>query len=392
MSVEPVVALEIGTSDVRALAGELQADGFHIFARGECESVGMRKGEVVDAEQVKACVAKVVQQLEKSGEVEVGEVCLAVTGAHIESFQKRGQIATDGIIKESDMHAVQELAKKTAVLPEGREVIHYIFQQFDVDGNRVVNPIGMEGDQLGVEMLVLHGVASRIRNIVKVIRDLDLTVSELMFGGLCAAQAALTPEQKQLGVLLIDLGGGTTDYVVYANEVLADAGVIGVGGDHVTNDLASAFRLTNTAAEKLKLEHGDASIQMVLRNRRVELAVGAGEHSRTAKLSDVQTVIRLRMEELFNLIRERLQENSRLSFLGAGVVLTGGGAHLKNVAQLAEQVFGLPCTVAHLHQHADLSTPEYATEMGLLIQGMKNAQRRGNGGLLGGFLRLIGIR
>jgi len=163
-------------------------------------------------------------------------------------------------------------------------------------------------------------------------------VLEILFSGLCAVKAALSTEQKIQGVLLIDLGGGTTDYVAYAQSKISDAGVIGVGGDHVTNDIASAFRILGPEAEKLKRQFGDAMVSAAGRTRQLPVPTGVGEEPRTVKLYDLQTIVHLRMEETFGLIRAQLQEKGLLNQIRGGVVLTGGGAYLKNVTQLAEKV------------------------------------------------------
>jgi cell division protein FtsA len=224
--------------------------------------------------------------------------------------------------------------------------------------------------------LIVHGLYSRMINLVRVVKSLKLDVAELLFSGLCSAMSVLSAEQKHQGVLLIDLGGGTTDFVVYAQAKIADAGVIAVGGDHVTNDIARAFRLPTSEAEALKLQHGDAMVSAAGRTRRLALPAGAGETPRTAKLSDLQTVVHLRVEETFGLIRSRLQQQNLLHSLGGGVVLSGGGAHLKNVSQLAEKVFGLPCEIGVPRNvsglAANLAVPEYATGVGTVLCGYKN--------------------
>ena len=234
-------------------------------------------------------------------------------------------------------------------------------------------------------------------NLVRVVKALKLEMAEPLFSGLCAAQAALSTEQKLQGALLIDLGGGKTDFLVYAQERIAEAGVIGVGGDHVTNDVGRAFRLATMDAEALKIQHGDAMVSAAGRTRRLPLPAAAGETPRTAKLSDLQTIVHLRMEETFGLIRSRLQRQNLLHLLGGGVVLTGGGAHLKNVTQLAQKVFGLPCEIGVPRNVGGLATnlavPEYATGIGALLYGFRSARQKAeqSPGLAKRFARWMGL-
>lgn len=380
MNMEPIVALEIGTSRVRVFVGEAREDGaLMITAVGDSASSGMRKGEIFHFDSVYACVETALRQAEEAGKLTINEVYLALSGSQIEALPNHAEIPVDGEIAPEDVTRVLQIAKE-ATLPADREVLHSIFGQYSVDGLRGVTPVGLVGKTLAADVLIVHGVHSRMVNLVRVIKALKLEMVEPLFSGLCSAQAALSAEQKLQGALLIDLGGGKTDYVVYAQAKIADAGVIGVGGDHVTNDIARAFRLSTTDAEALKLQQGDAMVSGAGRTRRLPLPTAAGEAPRTAKLSDLQTIVHLRMEETFGLIRERLKEQKLLSFLGGGVVLTGGGAHLKNVAQLAEKVFGLPCEIGAPRNvsglTANLAVPEYATGVGAVLHGYRSARAK----------------
>lgn len=380
MSKDLIVSLEIGTSRVRAFAAEAREDGgLAIVGMGESPSSGMRKGEVVNFSSICTCAEAALRQLEASAGMSVNEVYLLMSGSQIEAVSSRGEVTVDGEITQEDVDLAHERAKELT-LPAGREVLHSIFDQYSVDGCAGVKPVGMTGRTLAVDMLILHGIAARMMNVVKVVKEQKLAVQGILFTGLCAVKAALSLEQKLQGVLLIDLGGGTTDYVAYAQSKMADAGVIGVGGDHVTNDIASAFRLLAPEAEKLKCEAGDAMISAAGRTRQITLPGGAGQDPRQIKLYDLQTVIHLRMEETFGLIRERLQKQKLLTHIRGGVVLTGGGAHLKNVAMLAEKTFGLPCMIGAARNvsglSAQLALPEYATGIGGALYGYQCEQSK----------------
>ena len=378
MNIEPIVALEIGTSRVRVFVGEAREDGaLMITAVGDAASSGMRKGEIFHFDSVCGCVETALRQAEEAADLKINEVYLALSGSQIEAQPSRAEIPVDGEIAQEDADHVLKMAKEVT-LPADREILHSIFGQFAVDGLPGVTPVGLVGQRLAAEMLIVHGVHSRMVNLVRVVKALKLEMAEPLFSGLCSAQAALSADQKRQGALLIDLGGGKTDYVVYAQAKIADAGVLAVGGDHVTNDVARAFRLSTTEAEALKLQHGDAMVSAAGRTRRLPLPAAAGEAPRAAKLSDLQTIVHLRMEETFGLIAARLKRQKLLSLLGAGVVLTGGGAHLKNAASLAEKVFGLPCEIGAPRNvsglAANLAVPEYATGVGAVLHGYRSAR------------------
>ena len=377
---EPIVALEIGTSRVRVFVGEGREDeGLMITAVGDSASSGMRKGEMYHFESVCACVETALRQAEEAANLTINEVYLAMSGSQIEGMPNRGEIPVDGEITQDHVDHVLRVAREVT-LPADRQVLHSIVGQYSVDGLCGVMPVGMVGKTLAVDVLLVHGLYSRMINLVRVVKARKLEVADMLFSGLCSAMAVLSADQKRQGALLIDLGGGTTDYVVYAQEKIADAGVIGVGGDHVTNDIARAFCVSTNEAEALKLQHGDAMVSAAGRTRRIPLPQTAGEGPRTAKQSDLQTIVHLRMEETFGLIRARLQQRNLLHLLGGGVVLTGGGAHLKNVDQLAQKVFGLPCEIGVPRNvsglAANLAVPEYATGVGAVLCAYKTVRAK----------------
>lgn len=377
MNVEPIVAMELGTTRVRVFVGEAREDGgLMITAVGDSASSGMRKGELFHYDSVCECVERALRQAEEAANITINEVHLALSGSQIEGMPSRGEIHVEGEITDEHVEQVLQVAKEVT-LPSDRQILHSMVGQYGVDGLCGVRPVGMTGQRLSAEVLIVHGVHSRMVNLVRVVKSLKLDVVDLLFSGLCSAMSALSAEQKLQGVLLMDLGGGTTDYMVYAHAKIADAGALGVGGDHVTNDIAKAFCLSTAEAEALKLQHGDAMVSAAGRTRRLPLPATPAEPSRAIKLSDLQTVVHLRMEETFGLIRARLRQQNLLHLLGGGVVLTGGGAGLKNVTQLAEKVFGLPCEIGGPRNvsglAANLARPEYATGVGAVLCGYKNA-------------------
>ncbi|MFC1497811.1 cell division protein FtsA [Verrucomicrobiota bacterium] len=400
MALPPIVALEIGTSKIIALVGELrEGDQVMITGMGEHPSVGVRKGEIIDFENAAVCVRAVLEAAENSGRVAIRQVHLAVSGGHIQNLISRGSVPVldkdSGIVQE-DIDNVMEVARAVN-LPSDRDVIHTICQHFSIDDHgQVIKPEGMEGAKLSVNMLVLHGIRSRLRNAVRVVHNVSVEVQDAVFSGLCSALSVLTAEQKKSGVVVIDFGGGTTDYLVYADNVVASAGVLGVGGDHLTNDIALGFNIPISQAERLKRVSGSAVVEALNgAQKRVSVPPEVGFPGRSISLRALHTVINARADEILNMVKRRLQDDGILHRIGAGVVLTGGGAHLNGMVKLTEDVFKLPCSIGRPRNISGLATategPEYAACSGLVQYGFRTmAGRRQTSGLGGLFGRLLG--
>lgn len=390
MQLPPIVALEIGTTNVRAVIGEAREDGcLMITGIGECPSRGVRKGEIIDFDNALACVRSALQIAEEQGRVSIHQVHLVVTGAHIQSVVNRGNLpvlGAGGEITEDDVEQVMEMGRALS-LPTDRTIIHTVCQRFYVDDQAgVINPEGMEGSKLAVDMLILHGIRNRIRNSVRVVKSAHAEVMDVAFGGLCSALAVLTAEQKESGVLVIDMGGGTTDYLAYAGKAIACAGSIAVGGDHITNDVALGLSIPMAQADRLKMESGSATLDQAARGQTLSLPAEGGFPGRFVRVADLSTIINARVEETLGLIRAEMEHHEVLPLLGAGVVLTGGGAHLKNVVALAEQVFEAPCHVGTPKNVSGLAVvtegPDYAVPVGMIRYAFRAGSRdRGSRGL-----------
>ncbi len=400
--IEPVVALEIGTSKTVALVGEKRDDGgIVITGSGEAESTGVRKGEIIDLEQAVAGVRRVLDDAEKASRVDICEVDVVVSGGHIRAMANRGAVPLQGAdseITEDDMEDAMDVARAVA-LAEDRQVIHTICRDFCIDGQqRVIRPLGMVGTLLEVSMLVVHGVRVRIRNTVRTAEMAPVDVGDVAFGGLCSALAVLTPEQKKAGVVVIDFGGGTLDYMAYGDGVVAAAGAIGVGGDHVTNDIALAFNTTHRMAEKLKVEHGSAIVSVGRDADRITLPAEVGFSGAAVEPRVLQTVIHARLEETFGMLRRRLDQEDVLAHVGAGIVLTGGMARLPRIAELVTRVIGLPCTIGKPRQLSGLAAvsenPAYAACAGLVHYVFKTREQNLQRGcsVFGAFGRMFGRR
>lgn len=398
MAIAPVVAIEVGTSKIIALVGELREDGVvMITGMGERPSIGVRKGEVIDFENAALGVTSALAMAEERSNVAIQEVLLVVSGGHIQGMVNPGTIPVfdkGGEITREDVDEVMNVARAVNLPPE-REVLHTISQYFYIDNElRVINPEGMEGAQLAVNMLVVHGVRSRLNSTVRVVRQAQVDVLDVACGGLCAALAVLTAEQKKSGVVVLDIGGGTTDYVVYAEGVVASVGALAVGGDHVTNDIAVGFNIPTAQAEQLKRDSGTVELAAVNAEASVTLPPEGGFPGRVIPVRALATIMHARLDELLTMLRRRLEKDDVLHHLGAGIVLTGGVARTAGLPALAEANFGLPCTIGRPRTVSGLITntsgPEYATVSGLVQYGFKAGRESSRSSALPSWLsRLI---
>lgn len=400
MRVPPIVALEVGTSAVRAVVGELTDDQqLMITGVGETPSAGVRKGEVVDFEPAVECVRQALRLAEDNSRVVIHQVHLVVTGGHITSMTNSGDapiLNSRHEVTEEDVETVLNIARAVSLAPD-RQMIHTICQRFRVnDQDPVSDPRGLEGTKLSVDMLIVHGVLSRLRNVVKVVRGADVDVQDVAFAGLCSALAVLTPEEKSAGVAVLDIGAGSTDYTVYAGNAIAMTGVLPVGGDHITNDLACGLHISMAEAEKLKIAHGSAIADMTQRSRKQIMVPQTGGREQAVRLSDVHTIIQARAEEILTLVRKRVEQERLLYQLSGGLVLTGGSARLNGLTKLAERVWKLPCRIGVPYAVGGLGTvtggTQFAATVGLIRYASRTAMRSEQTGLVGVLRRLLGLR
>lgn len=370
-----IVGLEIGTSKVCAVVGELNPDssGLNIIGIGQARSRGVRKGEIVDAQLAEEDVRNAVVEAEQMADVEIRSVFLGATGSHLRGFNNRGVypvVSADREITEED---VQDAVKNAKVvnLPAQNRILHAIRQHFYVDGQGgIANPVGMLGARLEVDVHVMHGNENRLKNAIRTVKGLQLEVDDVVFNGVASSLAVLTNEAKEIGALVVDLGAGTTDYTVYAEGVIKHTGVLAVGGDHVTNDLAYGLKVPLSRAEKLKLAHGSALLDDECKGQTVTIANELGLPLKTVNREHLRRIMSLRVEEIFQVVAEEIHEAGLSDYLRAGVFLSGGGAHIPHVARLAEQVFEMPASVGKTNSISGLKSaldqPEFATAIGLV--------------------------
>jgi len=369
-----VVGLEIGTSKVCAVVGEGRRDGtIKILGVGQAPSRGVRKGEIVDFDTAGKCVREALADAEEKSDVMIRSVYLAVTGGHIESFNNRGSVNIPEDreeICEEDFDDVQAAAREVS-LPPPNMFLHSILQHYYVDGqDGVLNPIGMLGRRLEADFHVIHGVGNRIKNSVRCVKELDIEVEDVVFAPLAAAQVVLDVDQKNHGALVIDMGGGTTGYIVYVDGAVKQSGVLAIGGDHITNDISLGLRIPMARAERLKLEEGSVVLGSALPGEMLVLKDETGFAGREIEREMFNTIIHCRVRETFELLKRQLDEANYLNFLGAGLLLTGGCSLLKGIDRLAEEIFSMPVQVTHAHTVSGITSafenPQYSTAIGLI--------------------------
>ena len=393
----PLVALEIGTSKVCALVGEVREDNnIMIIGMGQCVSCGVRKSIILDLDSVIKCIQIALERAEKTGKLDIRQVYMTISGGHIHSLVSHGIAPVydvhSGICRD-EIEQVMNTARSVNLSPDS-DVLHTIPQNYSVDGQRgITNPEGMHGAQLSVDMLIIHVSRNHIRNAVKAVSGLGIDVLDVVFAGLCAALATLTPEQKASGVALLDIGGGSTSYVVYANNTIATAGVLAVGGDHITNDIALGLNLPLKRAERLKCESGSAVLETSTYFQRIPIPAEGGFSAASVAVCDLTTIINARVSEFFMLIRNDLEKKSLLHHLAAGIVLTGGSAHLKGINSVAEEIFDMPCSIGKPINFSGMPSvyegPEYAAPLGLLRHASTNASHTSEILSLSGFLKRL---
>ncbi len=388
-------AVEIGTSKVTALVGEYNGRELAIIGCGECSSRGVIKGSVVDYKAASDCAHSALEQAERDAGERIDLVFLAQSGGHLDGFYNEAGVnvkSADNMIDGDDIRTVCDLAKGKE-LPAGRMVVHHIRRPFRVDGRLVpTSPENLVGQKLEVGYWTVHGQEPRLADNIHVIRGFNLEVRELVLASLASGHMVTTPEERQNGVLAIDIGAGTTDFVLYRDGVPHTTGVVPVGGTHLTNDLSIGLRLTEGQAEKLKLRHGRALLQARDKTEKVWLdgnfAIGDRQFSRYA----IEQITSARTWELLEVVKKKLGHAFSPETCQAGVVLTGGTAKLPCVADCAAKVFGVN---AHLGEAPswvaeNLREPGYHTALGLLYYGVSaSADRATTARRKGGFFQSV---
>jgi len=369
-----IVALDIGTTKVVAVVAEILPEGrFEVLGLGQHESRGMRKGVVVNIETTVNSIQRALEEAELMADCKIRDVYTGIAGSHINSFNSRGMVAVrDKEVTAADVARVIDTAKAVNI-PTDQQVLHVLTQEFIVDGERdIPEPVGMSGLRLEVEVHIVTGAVSAAQNIIKCVRRCGLEVQDLILQPLASSLASLTADEKELGVVLVDIGGGTTDVAIFTGGSIRHTSVIPIAGDQITNDIAAMLRTPTPDAEDIKLRHGVAKQILVGAEESVEVP-GLGDRGpRQVKRQALGAIIEPRVEELFMLVQQVVRDSGYEDLVASGVVLTGGTALLPGAVELAEDVFLKPVRVGVPDYEGSLAdmmhNPRFSTVMGLLTE------------------------
>ena len=386
-----IVGLDIGTSKIVAMVAVMKPDGrYEIVGLGQHESKGLRKGVVVNIESTVESIQRALQEAEIMADCKIKSVYTGIAGSHIRSFSSSGMVAIrDKEVSESDVARVLDTAKAVNI-PTDQQIVHVLPQEFIVDGqDDIREPIGMSGIRLEVKVHIVTGAVSAAQNIVKCVRRCGLEVTDLTLQPLASSLAVLSDDEKELGVALVDIGGGTTDIAIFTGGAIRHTAVIPIAGDQVTNDIAMALRTPSIDAEEIKLRHGMAKQSLADPNDKFEVPGLGDREPRSLSRQALAAVIEPRMEELFSLVHQEIRESGFEELLSSGVVLTGGSSLMPGMVELAEDIFLKPVRVgipAYTGSLADMvRTPRFSTVVGLLeearsqgVRGRKVAEQSGS--------------
>lgn len=373
-----VGAIEIGTAKVTVAIGEVvNGKSLNIIGVGESPSQGVKKGEVVDLQLASGAAHSALVAAEKSAGVNLTEVYLAQTGSLLEGFFNEAVVnvaSSDNIVSSKDIERVTKEAKSKQLAPE-RVYIHHIQNPFKLDGRVVMNPMGMEGQKLSVGYWSVHGELKKMSESIHVINGFGLKVEDVIISSIASGSMVTDETQKQNGVVVLDIGRGTTDYVVYKDGYIIQTGVIPVGGDHLTNDISLGLRVETAQAEKLKLEYGKA-FESDASEGYVELQSNSGMRKLPKKA--ITQILNARVEELFTIVRSEIENVIEMKALSAGVILTGGTSRLLGIDRLGTRVFGEETQLGDNPSWAlqQLREPEYSTVLGLLHYALRSSEKK----------------
>lgn len=389
-----IVGLDIGTTKICAIVGEVKEDGrLDIIGIGSHPSRGLRKGVVVNIESTVESIKKAVEEAELMAGVDINAVYAGIAGGHIRSFNSRGVIAIKNReISPADIERVIDAAKAVAI-PLDREVLHVLPQEFTVDDqDGIKEPLGMSGVRLEAEVHIITGAVTSAQNIVKSCNRAGLEVLDIVLEPLASSYAVLSPDEKELGVAVVDIGGGTTDIAIHMEGGIWHTAVLAIGGNHLTNDIAVGLRTPAGEAEKIKIKYGCALTSLVRDDETIEVPSVGGRPPRELSRQVLSEIIEPRIEEIFSLAQREIVKAGLEERVASGVVVTGGSAIMEGIPESAEKVMELPArrgAPINIGGLVDVvNSPMYATGVGLVIFGMQDtgpgrSKKLGNGNMFG---------
>jgi cell division protein FtsA len=371
-----LVSLDVGSTKICVVVAKIVDDKVNITGIGSYPSTGLRKGVVVNIDSTVNSIKKALEEAELMAGIKIGGCVAGIAGAHIKSFNSNGVVAVkDKEVRKDDISRAIDAAKAVPI-PADRDLIHVIPQEYIVDDqDGIKDPIGMSGVRLEVKVHIVTGSITSAQNIIKCCSLAGLSVDDLILGQLASAEATLTPEETEIGVALVDIGGGTSDIAVYANGSIKHTAILPFGGTHITSDIAIGLRTPVEEAERIKKRYGCAVSKLVGANETIEVPSVGGRKPRTLMRKTLADIIEPRVEEILTLIHEEIKKTHYEKLLASGVVLTGGCANLEGIVDLAEGIFslpvrkGLPIGIGGLVDV--VNNPIYATGVGLLLHGFE---------------------
>lgn len=376
-----VVGLDIGTTKICAIVGALTDEGLDIVGIGTSPSRGLRKGVVINIESTVNAIRKAIQEAELMAGCEIKSVFAGIAGGHIKGINSQGVIAIKNReVTNEDVRRVIDAAKALAI-PMDREVIHILPQEFIIDDqDGIKEPLGMSGVRLEARVHIVTGAVASAQNIVKSCNKAGVDVGDIVLEQLASSEAVLTPDEKDLGVALIDIGGGTTDIAIFVDGAIKHTSVLSLGGNHLTNDIAVGLRTPTAEAEKIKQISGCCLTSMVGKDETIEVPSVGGREPRILSRQLLAEILEPRVEEIFTLVNREIVKSGFEDLIASGVVITGGSAILPGMPELAEQIFDLPVRRGQPTEIGGLidvvNSPIYATGVGLVKYGSRNMQTR----------------
>jgi len=375
-----IVGLDIGTSKVVAIVGEVSADGeIEIIGLGSSRSRGLKKGVVVNIESTVQTILRAVEEAELMAGCEIHAVYAGIAGSHIRSLNSHGIVAIrDNEVAVGDVDRVIDAARAVAI-PADQKILHILPQEFIIDSQEgVKEPVGMSGVRLEAKVHIVNGAVSAVQNIVKCVRRCGLEVDDVILEQLASSYSVLTDDEKDLGVCLVDIGGGTTDIAIFTEGAISHTAVIPIAGDQVTNDIAVALRTPTQHAEDIKVRYACALTQLANPEETIEVPSVGERPARRLARQTLAEVVEPRYEELFTLVQSELRRSGYEDLIAAGVVLTGGSAKMEGGIELAEEIFHVPVRVGMPQFVSGLAdvvkNPIYSTGVGLLLFGHRQSQ------------------
>jgi cell division protein FtsA len=376
-----IVGLDIGTSKIVAIVAELQPEGtLKVIGLGQHASRGLKKGVVINIDSTMQAIQRALEEAELMADCKISSVFTGIAGSHIKSLNSRGMVKIkDAEVMQADVDRVVDTARAIA-LPSDQQILHILTQEFIIDGQEDVRePLGMSGMKLEVRVHIVTGAVAAAQNIVKCIKRCGLEVSDLVLQPLASSMAVLTEDEKELGVCLVDIGGGTTDIAVFKQGAIRHTAVVPIAGDQATNDIAVAFRTPTQAAEEIKIKHGCALRQLADPREVVEVPGVDGREPRQLSVQTLAEVIEPRIVELYELVLSELRRSGMEEMIASGIVITGGSSMMRGMVELGEEIFHMPVRLGMPRYVGGLSevvgNPRYATGVGLVLMGKQQVER-----------------